>query len=477
MFVGSSTEARGLIQGLILNLEGRDVEVRDWATSAWALSRSTLDNIEDKLEAADFATFILSPDDVAIIREKEQRVARDNVLFELGMSFGHIGRDRTFILVPKAAMHTASDLDGITVVVYEPELDSRKAMKIPALKIMEAIESRGHKDRAGLNGARRGSTTSIDVVADGALEVFESRNEYFGDLRLAVQGGDKVPAKFQFAAADGGRYWLRLCRGNSYGYFKRAKELLKANAARLAEEVRTAVDTTAIDLVSLGSGDGSKDDIILHALADKLKAPEVLYYYPVDISDILLAEAVRYVSRHGLSKERYRCKAVLGDFTNVKMLKEIVDFRPNPNLFSVLGNVIGSFEESEIFAGIAGAMEAGDLVLIEANIGEPGNSIATLEDNAASQWDLSTLAALDIPPDSYEIVQEEKTNQSDVANTRTMVSYAVSRGASDTKYTLSGMHHYSFDELKQHVTKDLGVELIDEISGDGVCLLLGQRPG
>ncbi len=478
MFVGSSSEARTLTQGLSLVLEGEDVDIHDWGTSTWSLSRGTLDNIEEKLDRADFAAFILSADDVAIIRSQEMKVARDNVLFELGISFGRIGRDRTFILAPELAMRTATDLAGVTIIPYAPGSDSRNAMKNPAFKILEGIRKHGLRDRTGADGVfRRGATRAIDIVADGALEVFSSRNAFFGELRHAVLNGEKVPAKFQFAAADGGRHWLRLCKGSSYQYFKHAKAHLKDNAACLAEKVRDSVGTTAVDLVSLGSGDGTKDDILLRALADKLADNELLYYYPIDISDILLTEAVRYVSQQGLSRERYRCKAVLGDFTNPSLLRKIVDYRPSANLFSALGNVIGSVDEAEILTGIGHAMEPGDLVLIEANVGEPDNSIAMLKDDVANQWDLSTLAALDISPDSCELKQELKTNQSVVAGTRTLVSYALHREneATSTRYTLSAMHHYNLEQLREHVKKDLRVTLVAEISGEGVCLLLGQR--
>ncbi len=165
LFVGSSSEAKRLIRGLSLNLKGEDVEVRDWSTSAWPLSRGTLDGIEEKLDEADFAAFILSADDIAAIRGEEAKVARDNVVFELGLSFGRIGRDRTFIIASKEAMHTATDLAGVTAVIYEPESDSRKAMSNPASEILEAIEAQGRREHGDADGIlRRGATTTIDLV-------------------------------------------------------------------------------------------------------------------------------------------------------------------------------------------------------------------------------------------------------------------------------------------------------------------------
>jgi hypothetical protein len=38
-----------------------------------------------------------------------------------------------------------------------------------------------------------------------------SRASYADELRRAFQWGGRVPAKFQFATAEGGGFWLRLC--------------------------------------------------------------------------------------------------------------------------------------------------------------------------------------------------------------------------------------------------------------------------
>ena len=290
-------------------------------------------------------------------------------------------------------------------------------------------------------------------------------------------GGEKLPAKLQFAQPDGGRHWLSLCRTDNYRYFERAKELLRKNRVLLAERACKAVDTAAIDLISLGCGDGSKDELLLQALATHLVEGEHLYYYPIDISDILLVETIRRISKSGMTQGAFRCKAMLGDFTNLQAFTTVTDYRSNPNLFSVLGNTLGSFDESDILKSITGAMLPGDLVLIEANIGDPKDSMALLEGDASSQWDLSTLDALGIPRDSCDLEYEERTKVSSVPGTRTLTSFAVPRGEDEnTKYLLSGMHHYDFDELKNWIEDELKVKLVgDPLASDGVGLLLAQR--
>jgi uncharacterized SAM-dependent methyltransferase len=482
MFVGSSSQTSHLIRAMGRNLRA-EVVVKNWATTVWRPSSSTTTDIERMLKEADFGGFILAADDTLTIDGERVWVPRDNVLFELGMSFGRLGPERTFILVPQGSnsdLKLPTDLLGITVIPYERGRDDEETMGSACDALAGRIAELGFRDQSGMNGAlERGGTNNIATVADGALHVFESRNAYSDELRRVVNKKEKVPAKFQFAQADGGRYWLQLCRSNNYLYFERAKKHLSNNVTSLVSKVHKVTGSTAVDFVSLGCGDGTKDDLILHALAAELAKHEYLYYYPVDISDILLVEAVRQVSQHGLKHSQFRCKPVLGDFTRLPSLEGIIDHRSNVNLFSVLGNAIGSFDESDILTSVAGAMRRDDFVLLEANIGEPAASLAMLKDQAANQWDLSTLAALGIAHDSCDLRQEERDGGSVVPGTRTLVSYAKLREPPGTEFMLSAMHHYDFESLKERAGKDLKVEWIAELPGDGpcegVCLLLGQR--
>jgi Histidine-specific methyltransferase, SAM-dependent/Predicted nucleotide-binding protein containing TIR-like domain len=481
--VGSSSEAeqRGLIAGIRANLPG--ATVRNWKTLAWPLTRSTLEGVVDMVGGADFAVFILSADDVATIRGKQVSVARDNVIFELGVSIGKLGVDRTFIMCPDgdvaANHHRPSDLLGITVTTFESEGDVQDATARACDQMWPVIVTRGRRDRSSANGdITRGETTRLEVIADGAFYVQESRDRYAADLRDAIMEGARLPQKFQFAQPDGGHHWLRLCKSVSYHYYARAKALLRDNRQEIAGKVAEVLGTTAVDLISLGCGDGTKDELLLRALIDELPAHEYVYYYPIDISDSLLVETVRHIANHGVRRDRLRCKPVLGDFTDLKALAEIINYRSNPNLFSLLGNALGSFDEEEIVGSIGGAMRPGDLVLIEANVGVPDDSSPLLKEDAAHQWDLSTLKALDISVDACKIEQEIRKDVSAVPGAQTLLSYAVPLdcdGRNEPRYTLSAMHHYQLKPLIAHVMRELKLDWVEPITDNGVALLLGRR--
>lgn len=120
IFIGSSVESLPIADAIAENLEF-DAEVTIWRSGTFKLSSSTLDDLILKSKSVDFSAFIFSPDDLTIMRSREQYVVRDNVLFELGLFIGSIGRERCFIIKPRdVELHFPSDLLGITPTDYDP---------------------------------------------------------------------------------------------------------------------------------------------------------------------------------------------------------------------------------------------------------------------------------------------------------------------------------------------------------------------
>lgn len=121
LFIGSSTESLDVAYAAQRNLE--DVaEVVVWTQGIFELTKSYLESLLDALDDTEFGLFIFGPDDVARIRGEEMRTARDNVVFELGLFIGRLGRERSFILMPRGVsdFHLPSDLLGISTASYQP---------------------------------------------------------------------------------------------------------------------------------------------------------------------------------------------------------------------------------------------------------------------------------------------------------------------------------------------------------------------
>ena len=74
-------------------------------------------------QAFDFAIFVFHPDDEMAIRERKQLTVRDNVLFELGLFMGSIGRERCFFVAPEKRdnFRIPTDLAGVFPASYDSE--------------------------------------------------------------------------------------------------------------------------------------------------------------------------------------------------------------------------------------------------------------------------------------------------------------------------------------------------------------------
>ncbi|MDM1407569.1 TIR domain-containing protein [Myroides sp. DF42-4-2] len=119
IFIGSSAEGLDIAYAVQQNLE-HNAEITIWTQGVFELSKTTIESLIKILEQSDFAIFLFTPDDIVKIRKEEHLGVRDNVIFELGLFIGKIGRDRTFILTPnKTEMHIPTDLLGITTGKYE----------------------------------------------------------------------------------------------------------------------------------------------------------------------------------------------------------------------------------------------------------------------------------------------------------------------------------------------------------------------
>ena len=111
LFIGSSTKGLDVSRAVELNLYDI-VEVTIWSNGVFGLNEGYLDALAKARKRFDFAILVLTPDDF-------EQYPRDNVLFELGLFMGHLGRDRTFALCSDSEkMKLPTDLSGVVLAKY-----------------------------------------------------------------------------------------------------------------------------------------------------------------------------------------------------------------------------------------------------------------------------------------------------------------------------------------------------------------------
>ena len=119
LFIISSVEALDVAHEIASGLQ-HDVLPTVWTQGVFWASGYALEALEKAVSQSDFAVAVAQFEDVVQTRGSTHQAMRDNVVFELGMFMGQLGRRRTFLVHPKLPKLTLpSDLQGITPASYK----------------------------------------------------------------------------------------------------------------------------------------------------------------------------------------------------------------------------------------------------------------------------------------------------------------------------------------------------------------------
>lgn len=127
IFIASTTEGLEVARAVKSNFDD-EADVDIWIENIFTLNKSFLATLLNRASFYDYAIFLLTPDDVATIREVEYRVPGDNLLFELGLFFGRIGPNRAFVIAEKK-VKILSDFSGISIAKYSAGDDFSTTIK------------------------------------------------------------------------------------------------------------------------------------------------------------------------------------------------------------------------------------------------------------------------------------------------------------------------------------------------------------
>lgn len=119
-----------------------------WTDGVFRATSYTLQALEDEVDQSDFAIAIAHSDDTIASRGNDWPSPRDNVVFELGLFMGRLGRARAILMEPREEkLKLPSDLAGVTTISYRFEQGANaEALMAPACN-----ELRKHILRLGPN--------------------------------------------------------------------------------------------------------------------------------------------------------------------------------------------------------------------------------------------------------------------------------------------------------------------------------------
>lgn len=174
IFIGSSVEGLNVAYAIQQNLT-HDAESTVWDQGVFELSKTTIESLNDILDKIDFAIFVFNPDDVVTIRDNQSLSVRDNVIFELGLFIGKLGRERVFYITPDGNdLHIPTDLVGVTPGKYDPNRDDNS--------LQAATGSACNQARIQIKKLGPLKTASDDIGADISVDNKNKDTDWIIDL-------------------------------------------------------------------------------------------------------------------------------------------------------------------------------------------------------------------------------------------------------------------------------------------------------
>jgi predicted nucleotide-binding protein len=145
VFVVSSAEALPIARAMQNAFDHDPYNIVVWTDGVFRASWYPVESLEKELDQSDFAIAVAQPDDVTNSRGAHVPSPRDNVIFELGLFIGRLGRLRALLVEPRGEeVKLPSDLSGVTTISYKYDAKNLAVALAPACnRIREIINDLG----------------------------------------------------------------------------------------------------------------------------------------------------------------------------------------------------------------------------------------------------------------------------------------------------------------------------------------------
>ncbi len=427
IFIASSSEQlayAGRIADALSKLDHRPIR---WWTS-FEPSMYNVEALEATLQQADAGIFLCIGDDAGAVRAEKVQIPRDNVVLELGLYLGVLGRRRCFIVADQDhSLRLPTDLTGITRIRSTTDPDSVASL------VVEAIgKALGSEQRQAQNGC-------IHVRADA-------------EIAMKING-TPTPVEWHqralYCGTEGAKAWL--------AYSNDEFNSVQTSADRDMDREQTIA---ALDggswrtFVSLGPGDSRRDQDVFVKLQTSSMPVQ---YVPVDISESLIHYAVKQLVSRGAAVPF----GLLADFEEGQefLFDNINRTLPQPCLFGLLGNTLGNLDigAEQFLRQFATRIRRGDQLLIDIATTDRQWDFAPHEKYFASPIRRQFIAqgiARQLGKGTQEILDQFRER---IAAKRVPARHAEQQIIYDTQTDKIGVtiRAYYFDKFRDWITKNL----------------------
>lgn len=381
--------------------------------------------------------------------------SNENVLYELGYA-DHLGKET--ILLTDAPDRLPFDVRDRNHLVYSvselSELAAELKRWLTASRFLSSETPRG----AVLT---RGQV--FDTVVDGTFYLQRTRpapskEEIVSFLELKTA----MPQRLLYLTEEGQTTYLKLCADREYAYYWETYDYVANNGAELVDTVLQHCGSSEVDFISLGPGNGQKDAVLLTEFLRRAEPPRYTYYYPYDVSGGLLLEALRTIRAKELPLEKLRVKAIEADVAYLGEFKKVFDFREEPNVYSLLGGLDDTANETELLTSLHKLMSPRDCLLLEVRkkVGSGPQALGNPDLN--KRLDLAALRYVGAEVDFDTVHYDSVISTSSVPGTSTVAAVVKTMRLDGVPYEevrLFNVHYYDTTEITRRL-RDVGYRLL-----------------
>jgi hypothetical protein len=301
VFIGSSTEQLEIAEALQVLLD-RDCDTQLWRQGLFAPGRSYLESLVRALPAYDFAVLVITPDDKVTSRDQSSSATRDNILFELGLFMGRLGRDRAFAVYDRTkSFKLPSDFAGIQLVDYQPSQRGHESALGPAsIRIMNAIRAAPPRQAETERKLNQLQKSVID-----AGEIGPEEQAFFDKLTQVMVTSGNSDLTLLYADIDGLRSLTRRIFVAEKDRQASGNPLRRRPEADIRQDFVLALNVSITDAIYQLHPDGLKHDIF--ALPDPdaaVIARKLTYESALQVADRVRASFREEAERLGLTSSR-----------------------------------------------------------------------------------------------------------------------------------------------------------------------------
>ena len=143
---GGATEDLAIAEQIQLNLKHAEIVAKIYTNEVFGPSGVPIEDLLAQIDTSDFAAFVFGTNDKVISRKEEHHAPRDNIVFELGLFMGRLGRNRAYIIKEhKSNLKIPTDLLGVIPITYvgDPTQDSSTVLAPVCSELRKVIKEVG----------------------------------------------------------------------------------------------------------------------------------------------------------------------------------------------------------------------------------------------------------------------------------------------------------------------------------------------